>query len=101
MEERLVEQRCFDGGFAVAEEGDEVLERNRQRFGSGAVVSRVGGDKGEASEAAGVDEAEFFAAAESENGVSVRRNRRVGRGDEQAAGHAQVDEELRGFLLAA
>ena len=56
-----------------------------------------GCDDGEASEAAGVDEAKFFAAAEGEDGVGVGRDGGVGGGDEQAAGHAEVDEELRGF----
>lgn len=30
----------------------------------------------------------------------MRRNRGVGRRDQQAAGHAEVDEELRGFFIA-
>ncbi|MCU1248711.1 MAG: hypothetical protein JWQ49_1740 [Edaphobacter sp.] len=100
VEERLVEQRRLNGGLAVAEEGGEVFERDREGFGAGAFVSCVGRDDGEAAEAAGVDEAEFFAAAEGEDGVSVRGDGRVGGGDEQATGHAEMDEELGGFFLS-
>jgi hypothetical protein len=51
---------------------------------------------GEASEAARVDEAKLLAAAEGEDGVGVWRDGCVWGGDEEAAGHAEVDEELGG-----
>ena len=100
VKERLVQQRGLDGGLAVAEERDEVFEGDGEGLGAGAFVSGVGRDDGEASEAAGVDEAELFAVAEGEDGVSMRGDGRVGGGDEQAAGHAEMDEELGGFFLA-
>ena len=53
---------------------------------------------GKATEAACVDEAKLFAAAEGKYGVGMRGDRSIGCGDEQAAGHAEVDEELRGLL---
>ena len=73
VEEGLVEQRGLDGGLAVAEEGDEVFERDGEGFAAGAFVLGVGCDDGEAAEAAGVDEAELLAAAEGEDGVGVGR----------------------------
>ena len=55
MEKRLVEQSGFDGRFAVAEEGDEVFERDGEGLFAGACVGF--GRDGEAAEAAGVHEA--------------------------------------------
>ena len=49
---------------------------------------------GEAAEAAGIDEADFAAVGEGKDGMGMRRQRDFGRGDEQAAGHAEVDEEF-------
>ena len=80
MEERLVEQRSFDGRFAVAEESDEVFERDGEGLFAGAGVGLV--CDGEATEAAGVDEAKFAAAAEGEDGVGVGRDGGVGGRDE-------------------
>ena len=61
VEEGLVEQRGFDGSFAIAEEGDEVFEGNGEGLFAWAGIG-IGGYR-EAAEAAGVDEAEFAAAA--------------------------------------
>ena len=69
VEEGLVEERGLDGGLAVAEEGDEVFERDGQGFAAGAGVG--GSCDGEPAEAAGVDEAELPAAAEGDNGVGM------------------------------
>ncbi len=38
VEEGLVEERGLDGGLAVAEEGDEVFERDGEGFAAGAGV---------------------------------------------------------------
>ena len=38
VEQGLVEQRSFDGGLAVAEEGDEVFEGDGEGFAAGAGV---------------------------------------------------------------
>ena len=98
VEERLVEQCGFDWRLAIAEERDEVFERDGEGLFAGA---RVGfGCDGEAAEAAGVDETELASAAEDEDGVGVGRDGRVGGGDEETAGHAEVDEELGGFFLS-
>ena len=97
VEQGLVEQGGFDGGLAVAEEGDEVFEGDGEGFGAGAgVLLRVCGcDDGEAAEAAGVDEAEFALPPLRVRTAWVWAGWDVGRGDEQAAGHAEMDEELR------
>ncbi len=67
-----------------------------ERFLAGAEVRAIDarGTDGQASEAAGVDEAEFARVCEREDGVGVGRQGHVGVRDEQAAGHAEVDEEL-------
>jgi len=61
--------------------------------------------EGYAAEAARIDEADFACgcfpgrAAEGEDGVGVGRERDLGCGDEEAARHAEVDEEFgRGFV---
>lgn len=38
VEQGLIEQRGLDGGLAAAEEGDEVFERDGERFAAGAGV---------------------------------------------------------------
>src|ERR1700677_1982425 len=58
-------------------------------------------DNGEPPESPGVDEAEFLAAAQGEDGVGMRRVRRLWCRDEQPAGHAEMDEELCGYLGAS
>ena len=98
VKERLVQQRRLDGGLAVAEERDEVFESDGEGFGARTFVFRVGRDDGEASEASCIDETELFAAAEGQDGMGVRRDGRFRCGDEQAAGHAEVDKKL-GLLL--
>ena len=50
--------------------------------------------KRDSSEAARIDEADFAGVGQCEDGVSMRRERDFGGGDEQAAGHAEVDEEF-------
>ena len=97
VEEGLVEKRGLDGGLAGAEEGDEVFEWDGEGLFAGAGI-RIGG-YGEAAEAAGVDEAEFAAAAEGEDGVGVGWDGSIRGGDEEATGHAQVDQELGGLLI--
>ncbi len=88
VKERLVEERGFDRRFSIVEERDEVFEFNGKWFGTGPFVSCIGCHNGETAKAAGIDEAEFFAATEGQDGVGVRRNRGVRSGDEEASGHA-------------
>jgi hypothetical protein len=92
VEEGLVEERRLDGSPAVAEEGDEVFERDGERLATGAGVGGV--RDGKAAEAAGVYEAELFTAAQSKDGVGVWGYGDIGGGDEEAAGHSEMDEEL-------
>ena len=102
VEERLVEQRGLDGGAAVAEEGDEVFEGNGEGLAAGALVRcpchvvrcSFGRVEGEAAEAAGVDEADFALIVEGEDGMGVGWDGGVRGRDEEAAGHAEMDEEF-------
>jgi hypothetical protein len=98
VEEGLVEKRGFDGRFAVAEESDEVFERDGEGFFAGTGVGL--GCDGESAEAASVDEAKFAATAEGEDGVSVGRDGGVGGGDEKPSGHTEMDEELGWLFLS-
>ena len=96
MQQRLVEQSGFDGKLASTEERDEIVKRNGERLatgsGEGAGIEAV---ELKAPEATRVDEAQFAARGEVQDGVGVRREWDVGGGDEQAAGHAEVDQALR------
>jgi len=110
VQERLIEQRGLDRRAARMEEGDEAGERDSERFAAGAgegcwlLVAGcwLRGVEGDAAEAARIDEAEFTAgcfpwrAAQGEDGVGVGREGDFGRGDEEATGHAEVDEEFDG-----
>lgn len=110
VEEGLIEERGLDGGLAVAEERGEGGGGDGEGFAAGAGVF-FGGCAvsccfvsgcvdGEAAETAGVYEAEFLSGAEVEDEVGVGRDGSVWGGDEEAASHAEVDEELGGCLLA-
>ncbi len=111
VEDGLVEEGGLDGELAAAEELGEVGGGDGGGLGTGAGVAgvfcfgfgvRFGGivevDDGEAAEAAGVDEAEFAGVGQGQDGVGVGWERDFGLRDEEAAGHAEVDEEL-GVLL--
>ncbi len=91
VQDGLVEECGFDGELAAAEEFGEGFRGDGGGFGAGA---GVGAEGTEAAEAAGVDEAEFAAVGEGEDGVGVGGPGDLGGGDEEAAGHAEVDEEL-------
>ncbi len=62
--------------------------------------------EGDAAKAAWIDEADLargcfpWRTAKSENGVGVGREGDLGRGDEQSAGHAEVDEEFGRCFVA-
>ena len=92
VKEGLAEQCGLDWCFSAVEERDEVFERDCERLAAGALIHLV--RYGEAAEATGVDEANFFSTTQGEDGVGVRGYLGLRRGDEEAAGHAQVDEEL-------
>ena len=100
VEQLLVEQGGLDRELAVAEEGAEVGGRDGEGLLSGSAEGLRVGDRvqSEAAEAARVDEAKLAAGGEREDGVSVRRNGHGGGGDEQASGHAEVDDPLNGSV---
>ena len=93
VEQGLVQERGLDGGSAALEETEEVFFRDGEGLGTGPVVGVCGVD-GEAPEATSIDEAKLVPAAEREDGMGVRRAGHFRCGDEQAAGHAKVDQEL-------
>jgi hypothetical protein len=98
--EGLVEQGGLDGQLAVAEKCGEGGGGDGKGFATGGVEGR-GGDKFakfKAAEAAGIDEAEFASAREAEAGVSVGGDRILGCSDQQATGHAEVDDPLGVWL---
>lgn len=92
----LVQQSGLDGQASLAEEGGKRIPGDTQRFcarcGKGLVPCQV--TKVQASETPGVDKAHLAAACESQTDVGVDCDRRVRRGDEQAASHAEVDDPL-------
>lgn len=95
-EERLVEETRLDGESAAPEEGGEGLCADGKRFQAGG---EEGGSVaevlvGEAAEASGVDEAQFAAAGEGEARVGVGGDGSGRICDEQAAGHAEVNNPL-------
>ncbi len=100
MQQRLIQQRSFDRRLASPKECDELFERNGKRFGTGPFVFCVGRDDGETAKAAGVDKTKLFAAAQGQDSMGVRGDGGLGCGDQQASGHAEVYEELRGRLFA-
>lgn len=92
VEEGLIEQGGFDGELAAAKESDEVVEGDGERLGSRPL--KFDGREGEATEAAGINKAELAAGSEMQDGVGVRRLRRLGMSDEQSARHAEVHDPL-------
>ena len=95
-EEGLVEEGGFDGGAAAAEEGGKVGGGDGEGLGTGSGEGGLGAEVAEveAAEAAGIDEAHFATAGEGEAGVGVRGDGALWGGDEEAAGHAEVDDPL-------
>jgi len=101
VEEGLVEQGGLDGSLAIPEESDEVFERDGEGFGAGAGIFFFlgsGRDDGETAEAASIDEAKLLSAAKGQDGVGVGGDWSIRCGNEKAAGHAEMDEELGGLF---
>jgi hypothetical protein len=94
--ELLIEQSGLDGQLALAEEKGEAVAADGERFGArtaeGFIALEIA--KLETAEPARIDEAKFATAGESESSVGVGFDRSVGAGDEQASGHAEVDDPL-------
>ncbi len=95
-EEGLVEQSGLDGEFTATKESGEGfgldLKGLSARSGEGLGLGKIA--EFEAAEAAWVDEAEFTAAGESEAGVGVGSDGRIGCGDKKAASHTEVHDPL-------
>lgn len=123
----MVEQSGLDGRAAGVEESDEVCEGDGEGFAAGTGIRgwlwrlqrsvpglrietrgtrRLRSVEGDAAEAAGIDEADFAMVCfprrttKSEDSVGVGRERDFRRGDEQATGHTEVDEEFGGCFIA-
>lgn len=95
-EEGLVEQGGLDGELAAAEECGKAGGVDRERFAAGGIEGWRANEiaEFETAETAGIDEAQLSTAHEAEPGMGVRGDWLVGSGDEQAAGHAQMDDPL-------
>ncbi len=93
VEQRLVEERSFDGELAPVEEGGEGWFSDGEGFAAGS--GEGFGDEGKSPEAAGVDEAKLATGSERQDGVGVGRLGDAAVGDEEAPGHAEVDQPLR------
>lgn len=95
-EKRLVEERSFDGETALAKKRGEGFGADREGFDSGS--EECGAVKqvlvSQAAEAARIDKAQLAAAGKSEARVSVGWNGHGRIGDEEAAGHAEMDDPL-------
>ena len=95
-EEALVKEGGLDGSFSFAEERGEIFRGDGEGLETGGQKCRTLAEVfvRQATETAGIDEAEFAAAGECDARVGVRRDGRGGIGDEQAAGHAEVHDPL-------
>ena len=72
---------------------EEAIEIRFQRLNA-ARIEAAGAGNAQASEAAGIDKAQFPARLELQNRVRVLENFRLRLTDLQASGHAQVDDPL-------
>ena len=95
VEKGLVEEGGFDVEPAAVEERSEIVGGDSEGFGA---WSGEGCGERKAAEAAGIDEAQLATGGEMKDGVGMRRDGRCGIGNEEAAGHPQVDQEL-GILV--
>ncbi len=75
-----------------AKEGDEIVEGDGERLGSGS--AKFAGGESEAAEAAGINKAQLAAGGEMQHAVRVRGLRDFRMSDEQTAGHAEMHDPL-------
>ena len=103
VEQRLIEQRRFDGQLAAAKELSESLgsDGGWLRAGSEEGFGAIQFTKFKTPEAAGIDEAHLTSAGQGQARVGMRLKRALRRGYEQAAGHAEVNDPLGRRSLAA
>ena len=96
----LIQQRALDGRLAATKQREEAIEIRFQRLNA-ARLEPAGAGNAQASEAAGIDEAQFPARLQLQNRVRVLENFRLRLTDLQASGHAQVDNPLSCRLCGA
>ena len=96
VEQGLVEERGFDGDFAGLEEAGEVMGVDGHRLAAWAAEGRLFAqvEEFEATESPGIDKTNLPAIVEGEPGVGVRNDGLVSVGDDEASGHAEVDDPL-------
>ena len=98
MQEFLVQERGLDRRLAFTEEADEQVKVDAERFGAGTAKATrrfsVGANDGQASESSGIDEAQFSSRRKFYDGVSVGCEIRRWFGNDEATGHAEVDDPL-------
>jgi len=94
--EGLVEQGRFDGQAPSAEEGGKFLRGDREGLVAGGRKGRTPAEisKFEPAKAARVDEAQLQATFKAEAGMGVGGQGSFGRGHQEAAGHAEMDNPL-------
>src|SRR5208283_2971126 len=94
-EKCLIEQSTLDGSLAAAKEGHEAVEIDFQGLdAAGGKICRR--RDAEAAEAAGIDEAQFPAGGQSQDGVGVLLDFCFRLADLHAARHAKVNDPLGG-----
>ena len=100
-QECLVEQGGLNGDAAATEKGGEFGWSNREGFRTRSSKSQcfealLAGQitEFEAAEATGIDEAQLAAAGEGKTCVGMSGYGGFGCGDEQTAGHSEVDDPL-------
>ena len=98
MQQRLIEQGGFDGGAAMAKESGKVGRDDGQGFDTRTNIGLL--PNGEPAEAARIDEADLTGIGKGQDGMGMEWQRNVRVRDEEAAGHAEVHQEL-GCLVHA
>lgn len=101
VEQRLIEQSRLDRDFAALKEARKVIGVDGQRLApwsaEGWTFAQV--EEFEPTESARIDKTDLASIAEGEPGVGVRDDGLVGMGDDEPAGHAEMNNPLvRGLL---
>ena len=95
-EQFLVEEGGLDGDAAAAKQGGELSGADGEGLGAGSRKTGFAGEipEFEAPEPARVDESQFTATGQREPRMRMGSNRRVGRGNQQSPGHAEMNDPL-------
>ena len=97
-EQLLIEQGGFDGQAPWPEELGELLRRHLKRIGPWSAEAGTAAEIAELQppKAARVNEAQFPAAGQAQPRMSVGWDGSIRGSDQQSAGHAEMDNPLRG-----